>query len=68
MAQVKRLALDFSSGHDLGFVSSRPTSGSMLTVWSPLGILSFSPSLSLSHPSSKKKKKEKKEWGESLRE
>ena len=42
---VKRPALGFSSGHDLTlFVGSSPTSGSLLTVWSLLGILS--PSLS----------------------
>ena len=52
MAQlVKRLTLDFSSGHDLTvwFVSLSPMSGSVLTMQSLLGNLSL-PSLSLPFP------------------
>ena len=53
---VEHPTLDFGLGHDLTAVGSSPTSGSVLTVWSLLGILSFSlcvphsrsPSLSLS--------------------
>ena len=37
---VKRLTLDFGSGHDLTFLGSSPTSGSVLRAWSLLGILS----------------------------
>ena len=47
---VKHLTLGFSSGHDLSFVSSSPVSGSALTAWSLLEILSLSPSLSAPHP------------------
>ena len=55
MAQsVKRPTLDFSSGHDLRFVSSSPALDSMLKVQSLLGILSLSlslcPSPTQSHP------------------
>ena len=35
---VKCLTLSFSSGHDLSFVSSRPTTGSALTVRSDGGL------------------------------
>ena len=45
---VKHPILGFGSGHDLtvhGFVGSSPVSGSALTAWSLLGILS--PSFSL---------------------
>ena len=46
---VKHQTLDFGSGHDLRVVRSSPTSGSVLTAWSLLGILSLPPpSLSLS--------------------
>ena len=47
---VKHLSLDFSSGQVMTsqFVSLSPTLGSLLTVWSLLGILSPSPPLSLS--------------------
>ena len=40
---VKHLTLDFGLGHDLTvqFMSSSPTSGSLLTVWTPQGILSL---------------------------
>ena len=44
---VECLTLDFGSGHDLMVVRSSPTSGSILTAWSLLGILSLSLSLSL---------------------
>ena len=36
---VKRLTLDFGSGHDLTIMRSSPTLGSVLTVRSLLGIL-----------------------------
>ena len=39
---VKRLTLDFGSGHD---VESSPVSGSALTAWGLLGILPLLPSL-----------------------
>ena len=42
--------LDFGSGHDLVFVGSSPVSGSRLTAWNLLGILSLP--LSLLLPSS----------------
>ena len=49
MAQsVEHPTLDFGSGHDPRIVGLSPTSGSVLTVWSLLGILSFSLSLCLS--------------------
>ena len=44
---VKGPTLDFGSGHDLMFVSLSPVLGSVLTVWSLLGILSLSLSLFL---------------------
>lgn len=44
---VRRLTLDFRSGHDLGVLKSSPTSGSVLRV-ELLGILS--PSLPLPLP------------------
>ena len=47
---VKGPTLGFGSDHDLMVVRLSPTSGSVLTVWSLLGILSLSPSLSLSAP------------------
>ena len=46
---VKRLALDFGSGHDLVVHKIEPTLSSVLMVWSLLGILSLL-SLSLPHP------------------
>ena len=50
MAQsVKHPNLDFGSGHDLT-VRSSPASGSVLSAWSLLGILSPTLSLSLSAP------------------
>ena len=58
MAQsVKRPTLDFSSGHDLMVRDFEPRLGSVLIVWSLLGILSLplflsvsvSVSVSLSH-------------------
>ena len=42
--QVKRLTLDFISGHDLTVHGSSPTSGSVLIVLNLLGILSLPPS------------------------
>ena len=57
---VKHLTLDLGSGHDLTslFMSSSPALGSMLTVWSLLGIASL-PScfLSLSLKINKSKNK-----------
>ena len=44
---VKQWTLDFSSGHDLIITRWSPSSGSALTAWSLLGILSLSPSLSV---------------------
>ena len=44
---VKRLTLDFGSGHDLTICEFEPHIGFQVTVWSLLGILSLSPSLSL---------------------
>ena len=42
MAQlVKRLVLDFGSGRDLMVHGSSPALGSVLAVWSLLGILSL---------------------------
>ena len=65
MAQsVKRPTLDFYSGHDLTAVRSSPTSGSVLTAWSLLGILSPSPfappPLARAHIHALSQKKEKK--------
>ena len=45
---VKHPTLDFHSGHDLEVRKLSPTSGSVLTVRSLLGILSLSPSVPLS--------------------
>ena len=61
MAQsVERLTLDLGSGPDPGVVGSSPASGSVLSVWSLLEILSLSfcptPPLSLSLKLKKKKK------------
>ena len=39
---VKHLTLVFSSGHDLAIFEIEPALGSVLTVWSLLGILSSS--------------------------
>ena len=44
---VKRPALDLGSSHDLTVCGFNPELGSVLIVWSLLGILSLSPSLSL---------------------
>ena len=65
MAQsVKHPTLDFGSGHDLMVVGSSPASGSVLTVWSLLGILSLlslCPSPTRSHDLSLKSPLKKKE-------
>ena len=47
---VGHLTLDFSSGHDLMVLGSSPMWGSVLTVWSLLGILSPFLSLFAPHP------------------
>ena len=39
---VKRPAVGFSSGHDLTLREFKPRIGSVITVWSLLGILSLS--------------------------
>ena len=72
---VERPTLDFGSGHDLTVIRSSPASGSVLTAWSLLGILSLplpcshllscslslSLSLSLSKQNKTKTKEEEKE-------
>ena len=46
--EIFNKTLDFSSGHDPRVMGSSPASGSVLTAWSLLEILSLSLSLSLS--------------------
>ena len=60
MAQsVKLLTLDFGSGHDLRVHEFKPHVGSVLTMWSLLGILFLSLSLSLKNKEINIKKTQK---------